>query len=437
MKGLSKQQLDSLSRSLHEDQQVKTLQGVMAKTEYADLAYLPQGGSRLNGDFTIEIKTNGITAQQKSGRCWMFALMNMLRETAARKLNLKKFELSGNYLAFYDKLEKCNNFLEMVIANYDKPLNDRMMEYILNGIGDGGYFDMARDLVKKYGVVPADVMPETYQSTHTEKFRRLQNSLLRKDAMVLREALARGEDVTELKGNMVAEIYKAQCIAFGTPVDKFDFAYRDKDNNYHVDHDITPQQFYDCYIGTDLDEYITVTNHPTAGLPLESYYHFHYMGNMADKDCYALNLSMDDLQQLCLSQLSDGEAVWFGCDAGAFGDRKMGLWDPDSFVYQGLLGGADFCMEKGHRLMYHDSYATHAMILTGVNLDAEGHPERWKIENSWGKDVGKDGYFVCSQHYFREYVYEAIINKKHLTEQQKELLKKEPFEIKPWESDSL
>ncbi|MBQ1877453.1 MAG: hypothetical protein II161_01440, partial [Erysipelotrichaceae bacterium] len=140
-------------------------------------------------------------------------------------------------------------------------------------------------------------------------------------------------------------------------------------------------------------------------------------------------------QNLIIAQLKDGQPVWFGCDSGAFGDRKEGIWDPDSFAYQGLMGGCDFTMEKGERLMYNDSYATHAMILTGVSFDADGQPERWKIENSWGKEAGKDGYFVCSQKYFREYVYEAIINRRYLNPAQLALLDQQPVEINPWESD--
>ncbi len=435
MKGITERQLESFRRETENDESVRTLQATVARSEYGDLAYLPQQAARLNGGFEIEIKTNGITAQQKSGRCWLFSLLNDLREKAAGKLNIDKFELSENYLAFYDNLEKCYNFLEMVIANIDKPLDDRMMEYILDGIGDGGYFSMARDLIQKYGVVPAEVMPDNYQSSHTEKFRRLQNSLLRKDASLLRKAHANGQDLQALKEKMLAEMYKAQCIAFGTPVETFDFAWLDRNGEYHCERAITPKQFYDKYIGEDLDEYVTITNHPTQKMAYNGLYKFHYMGCMAESDCLCLNLTMDELQDLIITQLKDGQPVWFGCDSGAFGDRKEGIWDPDSFAYQGLMGGCDFTMEKGERLMYNDSYATHAMILTGVSFDADGNPQRWKIENSWGKEAGKDGYFVCSQKYFREYVYEAIINRKYLNSPPLALLDQQPVEINPWESD--
>ena len=312
-----------------------------------------------------------------------------------------------------------------------------MMEYVLGGVGDGGYWDMATDLVKKYGVVPASVMPETWQSTHTEKFLKLLNSLLRKDAGKLRAVIAAGEDPQPVKEAMLEEVYRMECIAFGEPPKCFSFEYRDKNNEYHCVRDLTGRAFYERFVGDALDDYITVTNHPTHGLPMNLYYVFHYMGSMANRDVINLNLTLEEMEALTVKQLRDGEPVWFGCDAGAYGDRDKGVWDPDSVNWSGLMGGVDFEMSKGDRLEYHDSFATHAMIFVGVNFDENGTPDRWKIENSWGEDVGKKGYFVCSEAYFREYVYEVIVRKKHLTDAQRALLEQPPVRIQPWEGDWL
>ena len=417
--------------------ELKTLQAAMAKTELKDLAFVPAAAARLNGDFSLELKTRGVTWQQKSGRCWLYAVLNILREKLSETLGLDKFELSANYLSFYDKLEKANNFLELVIENADKPLNDRMMEYVLGGVGDGGYWDMATDLVAKYGVVPAWVMPETWQSTHTEKFLKLLNSLLRKDAMRLRAVIAAGGDAQAEKEAMLEEVYRMACIAFGEPPKRFDFEYRDKDGVFHAERGLSGRSFYEKYLPDALDEYVTVTNHPTHGLPMNLYYVFHYMGNMANRDVINLNLSVEEMEELTVKQLRDGEPVWFGCDSGAYGDREKGVWDPESLDYSGLLGGVDFSMSKGDRLESHDSFATHAMIFVGVNFDEDGRPNRWKIENSWGEEVGKKGYFVCSERYFRDFVYEVIVRKKHLTEAQRALLAGEPRRIQPWEGDWL
>ena len=437
MKGITMDQLERFRNRESGRKEIRTLQAALAKTEIKDLAFVPSEAAKLNGDFSVELKTNGITWQQQSGRCWLYAVMNILRERVAEKCGLEHFELSGNYLSFYDKLEKANNVLEMVIDNADKPLNDRMMEFILEGMSDGGYWTMAADLVKKYGVVPADVMPETWQSTHTEKFLKLYNSLLRKDAARLRALAAEGADLEAAKEEMLEEFYRMECIAFGEPPVSFSFEYRDKDNAFHAEHGLTGRSFYEKYAGTVLEDYVTVTNHPTSGLPMNCHYIFHYSGSMADSDITCLNLTMDELETLVIRQLEDGEPVWFGCDSGAYGDRDKGIWDPDSLDFEGLMGGIDFFMEKGERLQYHDSFATHAMIFVGVNFDETGVPNRWKIENSWGESAGKKGYFVCSEKYFREYVYEAIINRKHLSEAQKAFLNQDPVRINPWESDSL
>lgn len=436
MKALTPELTASFRKSFEEDRAAKTANAAMAKTEMADLAYIPMNAAKLQGEFEIELKTRGITAQQKSGRCWMFAAMNIIREIVAEKLNLKEFELSENYLAFYDKLEKANNYLEMMIANADKPVDDRTVEWLLSaGIGDGGYWDMAVDLVKKYGVVPKYVMPESYQSEHTAKFMDILNCLLHKDAEELRGIVRAGGDPEPRKEQMMAEIYKAECIVFGEPVESFDFEYRDADNQYHADRNLTPKAFYDKYVGINLDDYVTVTNMPSRAY--NERYTFHYTGSMAESGIYQLNLTMDEVQELVLAQLKGGEPVWFGCDAGAFGARKEGVWDPDSFDYQGLLGGVDFTLDKKNRLAYRSSSATHAMILIGVSFGGDGQPARWKIENSWGKENGKDGYYVCSQKYFREYVYETIINKKYLTDAQKALLEKKPIEVPLWNADSM
>lgn len=405
---------------------------IFENAELCDIAFVSQNADKLNGDFTIEIPTMDVTWQMKSGRCWLFACLNILREEIAKNCHLKQFALSANYLSFYDKLEKANNVLEMVIENYDQDLDTRMMEYILDGFGDGGYWQMAKDLVNKYGVVPASAMAETYQSNHTERYLKLLKSLLRKDAKILREKCRQNEDVSELKQEMMAEIYQMNCLAFGEPVSRFHFEYRDDEGNYHSERNITPIEFYEKYVHIDLDDYITITNLPTDHKPLNTHYAFHYIGSMANRDIECLNLGIEEIEDLCISQLADDKPVWFDCDSGVYGHRQKGVWDPDSFCYDKIFGGIDFTMDKESRIMYKDSWGTHAMILTGVNLDENGEPDRWKIENSWGKDVGKNGYFVCSKKYFREYVYGAVILKQYLTDEQKALLDQDPIQLDPW-----
>lgn len=432
MKEITVEFLEKMRKSYAKDKNAHTLNAAVAKTPLIDLAYVSTAAAKLNGEFEIEIKTHGITAQKQSGRCWMFSCMNIMREIVIEKCKLDAFELSGNYLAFYDKLEKCNNCLEMYIENAKKPLEDRMNEYILDGIGDGGYFGMAVDLVNKYGVVPKSVMPETEQSTHTAKLMYLLNNLLRRDGAILRDLVKAKKDPYKEKEKMMAEIYTALCICFGEPVKDFDFSYRDKDGAFHQDYKITPKQFFDKYVGIKLNDYITVTNEDTDNKHLNKRYQFHYMGNMVGSNVDYINLPIEELKELTIKQLKDNDPVWFACDAGAYGDRKMGVWDQDSVDFESLLGGIDMYLEKGDRLKYNASFGTHAMIFTGINFDKKGKPNRYKIENSWGEEVGKKGYFVCSDKYFDEYVYEVIINKKHLNDKQKKILKSKAIEHMPW-----
>lgn len=430
MNGISEGLLDTLRDSFHEDE-YKASMSALAQNEMADSVFLSSEASRLNGAFSIEIKTHGISDQMKSGRCWMFSAMNILREKVIANCNTDDFYLSGNYLGFYDKLEKCNNYLEMIIQYADRSVTDRINSFILEGIWDGNFFDGIRDLVKKYGVVPYDVMPETYQSCHTESILKVLNSLLHKDAVLLRKAIKDGRDVQPMKEDMMKEIYRVECIAFGKPVERFDFCYRDLNGEYHCDADMTPKEFYDRYVGLDLDEYVYITCEPSLSKPMHEPWSCHYIGCMADHDFVCLNLQQEELEELCLKQLKDGEPVWFGCDSRAYGDRKHGVWDIDSFSYQQMFG-VDLMMEKGDRLSFLESYPSHNMILAGVNLDGDEKPDRWKIENSWGKEAGKDGYFVMSEKYFKEYVYETAILKKYFSEEQLSLLEKKPVKVEPW-----
>lgn len=435
MKDITKDVLQGFRQSYASNKEAQVLQSALAKTDMADLAYVPTAGAKLKGAFSVEVLTRGITAQQRSGRCWLFAALNILREKVAEHCRLDEFELSQNYLSFYDKLEKANNFLEMVIENVHEPIKGQAMQYVLRGMTDGGYWTEAVDLIEKYGVVPKQVQPESYQSDHTDRFVAMMNRLLRKDARELRELVLAGKDPYKRKQEMLAEIYKAECIAFGEPVQTFDFAYRDKNKVYHEERHLTPQEFYQKYVGISLRDYVPVIHEPTPDKPLNRLIRFHGIENMAGSDMEALHLSQEELEELCIKQLKAGQTVWFACDAGAFGARTDGVWDPDSVQYEALLGGFSTDMPKGERLLYGSSSATHAMLLTGVHFDGDGRPDRWKIENSWGKDVGDKGYFVCSEKYFKEYVYEAVIDRRHFSAEQAAMLETEPIVINAWDED--
>lgn len=424
--------LAKCKKAYDEDKTAHMYTAVAAKTPLANLVVDPVAAAKMDNTFSITVKTRGATAQQQSGRCWLFASMNVMREAVAEKCNMEKFELSGNWLAFWDKLEKINFCLEAVLDCPELPVGDRTLDWVLKGINDGGQWDMMVDVIKKYGIVPASVMPETEQSKSTRGIVGMINMKLRKDAAELRRLMAEGKDASARKDEMIVEYFRALCIAFGRPVEQFDFEYTDKDGNYHVDRNMTPKSFYDKYVGIELDDYINVINGPTADKPFGKTFTVKYLGNVVEGKIKYLNLPMEELKELVVKQMKAGELVWFGSDCGKFGDRDSGFWDPDSFMYEELLG-FDLSMSKADRLDYRDSAMNHAMVLCGVNLDAEGKPNRWKIENSWGEAAGRKGYYAASDKWFDQFVYQVVINKKFLTDAQRAALEQEPIELAPWD----
>lgn len=432
-KKITQEMIERFKRSYEEDAAAKVFTAAASGAELGDIAYFQPNAAKLQNDFSIELTTRGITEQKQSGRCWLFASMNILREIVAENCNLEKFELSGNYLAFWDKFEKINFFLESIIDSADLETSDRTVNWLLAGVADGGQWDMMVSLIKKYGIVPASVMPETHQSTHTGRMMQIINMKLRKDAVELRKLVREGKDPTVRKEEMLEELFRTLCICFGEPVDHFDFSYTDKDKNYHVERNMTPLSFYDKFIKLPLDEYVSIINAPTKDKPYGKTYTVKYLGNVVEGKIRYLNLPMDDLKELAIKQMKDGEPVWFGSDCGQFCNRKEGIWDPDSFLYGEILGGLDLSLTKEERLDYRESAMDHAMVLVGVNLDAQGKPDRWKIENSWGEEPGKKGYFIASDAWFDYFTYQVIIRKKYLKDEWKKALEEEPIELEPWD----
>ena len=385
--------------------------------------------------FSIDLKTLKVTNQKASGRCWIFAGCNVLREIVAKKYHMKEFELSQNYVAFYDKLEKCNYLLESVIELKNKPEEVRTLDTILQrGIEDGGQWDLFVNVVKKYGVVPKDVFPETFQSSNTREIDGLLNKYVRKFAYEIRfnENI---EDMNYKKSEAMKDIYKILCSCFGVPPKIFSFEYvaEEKDSKeYQLIKDITPHEFLEKYVGMDLDNYISIIHSPTMDKPFNETYTVKYLGNVIEgNNVKYLNLEMNRLKELVIAQLKDGEPVWFGSDCSKAADRKEGIWDDLSFDIDRLFQINTF-MPKEAMLDTWESAMNHAMVITGVNIE-DGKSTKWKIENSWGDDVANKGYYVATDSWFDKFVYQAVINKKYLSEQEKFDLEKEPKKLELWD----
>ena len=386
--------------------------------------------------FSIDLKTLKVTNQKASGRCWIFAGCNVLREILAKKYNLKDFELSQNYVAFFDKFEKCNYLLEKVIELRNNSSEVRTLDTILQrGIEDGGQWDMFVNVVKKYGVVPKDVFPETFQSSNTREIDGLLNKYVRKFTYEIKNIYDENE-VTNKKNEYMKNIYKILCSCFGVPPKKFSFEYvaenKDIKNDYHIIKDITPKAFLEEYLKVELDNYISVIHSPTEDKPFNETYTVKYLGNVIEgKDVKYLNLEMNRLKELVINQLKDGEPVWFGSDCSKSADRKEGIWDDLSFDIDRLFQINTF-MPKEAMLDTWESAMNHAMVITGVNIE-DGKSTKWKIENSWGEDVANKGYYVATDSWFDKYVYQAVINKKYLSEQEIKDFGKEPKKLELWD----
>ena len=395
---LTKTALAALRARHAEDQQAAVLTRAVTKNGIKAASFDNQAASRLDRTFSVEVPTGKVSNQKRSGRCWEFSLLNTLRHKFATKYHVKDFELSENYLFFWDKIERANIFYRNVEQTARQPISDRLVQFLFTNPGqDGGQWAMAAGLVEKYGVVPASVMPETYNTENTTEFQEVLSRKLRKDGLKLRQLVMDGAGEAELQSlekSMLQEVYRMAAYSFGEPPTTFDLEYRDDEQQYHRTADLTPQDFYQNYFETDLDDYVVVTNSPDK--PLNQLYSLPDEDNIiGGKPIEFLNVDMGVLTNVAVQQLQAGETIWFGNDVLRQMDREQGYLDAHLFESAKLFG-INGHMTKAQRLLTGEGEVSHAMTLTGVDL-VDQTPTKWKVENSWGAKVGEKGYFVMSQ----------------------------------------
>ena len=392
---------------------------------------------KLPDTFSIDLKQGKITNQKVSGRCWIFSALNTFRFEMMKKYNLETYELSQNYLFFYDKLEKSNFYLENVLKTLKEPVEGRLFSFLTaDPLGDGGQWDMLSNLVEKYGVVPKEAYPDAASAENSRWMDAYLTSKLREDGIALRKMSEDGKALEELltaKKEMLKEIYRMLCIALGEPPKTFDLTLKNKDDKVVQEFGITPQEFFKKYIGIDLSSRVSLINAPAANKPMNRCYTVKFLGNVAEgRPVSYLNLEIDKLKEAVIRQLSDGHPVWFGSDCLKFSLRKEGIFAREAMRAEDLFG-IKYTFTKGDRLMYGDSAMNHAMVILGVNLNEEGKPDRWRIENSWGKDAGRSGYYVASDSWFDEFVYQVVVDKAYLDPDVQALLGQEMIELEPWD----
>ena len=387
--------------------------------------------------FLLDLTKDKVGDQKASGRCWMFAALNTFRHKMIAGFQLEDFELSQAHTFFWDKYEKSNWFLEQVLATADQELTSRKVKFLLDTPQqDGGQWDMVVSLFEKYGVVPKSVYPESISSSNSRELNQILNKLLRQDAQILRELVAEGANSAELqakKEELLQEVFNFLAMNLGLPPRQFDFSYRDKDNNFHSERGLTPLTFYQKYVDLKLDDYVSIINAPTADKPYGRSYTVEMLGNVVgSKPVRYLNVEMGRLKELAIAQMQAGETVWFGSDVGQSSNRKEGIMADGMYDFTSSMD-IQLTQDKAGRLDYSESLMTHAMVLTGVDLDENGKAKKWKVENSWGEKVGNKGYFVASDAWMDEYTYQIVVRKEFLTAAELAAYEAEPLVLAPWD----
>lgn len=405
-----------------------------------EVARVPEAVAANTGTFDVEVRQGKRCDQKRSGRCWMFASLNTMRTRIIDRYNLKTFELSQAYPLFFDKVEKSNWFLENVLDTLDEPLSGRLMAHLLaDPISDGGQWDMFRALVRKYGVVPKEAMPETACSSNTRDMDAYLTRYLRGAAKRLRESHEAGvgtDDLRAMKKEMMGEVTSLLITCLGEPPVQFDVRLRDKDDELVLSGTYTPQEFFDKVVSMPVDDYVSVISAPTVDKPFGHTYTVDRLGNVVEAGGVRyLNLPVERLKELAVAQLQDDLPVWFGCDVAQSFIRDEGIMDTASLDVDGLFGfPVEGCLDRAERLDYGESLMTHAMVLEGVNLDAAGNPTLWKVENSWGDKRAKDGFDSITDAWFDQYVYQVVVDKRFLSDSERKTYEtEEPTVLAPWD----
>jgi len=423
--------LEQFRTDFEKDPSAKTSQNAVTQTTIDDIALVRDIVQGTDSSFSTHLDDWKVTNQKKSGRCWLFAALNMLRVPAMKKMNVKEFEFSQNWAMFWDKFERANWFFQHIIETSDRDVDDRTVAFILSDpIGDGGQWNMFANLVKKHGLVPKSAMPETESSSCTMKMNMILRWKLRDGAMQLRDA---GDDVEQVRQNLLSGVWRILCIHLGTPPTTFMWQWQDKDKKFHRKGEMTPLEFAAEYIETPLDEYVCLVNDPRDSSPLMRTYTVECLGNVVGGGLVKyLNIDTAEMKTLTQKTLEEGIPVWMGCDVGKMFRRDVGIWDAELFDFESVYG-TQFGLNKAERLEYHQTLMTHAMLFTGVDVH-DGVAVKWRVENSWGdEEVGEKGFQTMNDSWFDQYMFEVAIEKKYLTPEMLSALDEEPIVLAPWD----
>ena len=425
--GISAEMLSEISKGYAGDADDKAIRNALAGSSIATLAVNADNAAMIDTHFSDRVKTKGITDQQSSGRCWLFTGLNVLRAKMIDKYDLPGMEFSQNYLFFYDQLEKANLFLQGIIDTKDLPFEDRKVDWLFsNPLSDGGQFTGVSNLIVKYGLVPSEAMPETYQSNNTSNMATLIKLKLREYGLDLREAAAEGASAKKLqkmKVEQLSEVYRMLALCLGEPVKEFEW----EGKTY------TPKSFYNEFIGEDLENnYVMVMNDPCR--EYGKVYEIDYDRHVYDGHNWLyVNLPVERIKEMAIASIKDNTAMYFSCDVAKFLDRKKGVLDIANFDYESLMG-VTFGMDKKERVQTHASGSSHAMTLIAVDVCQDtGKPVKWMVENSWGPASGYQGCLIMTDEWFNEYMFRLVVEKKYVPEDILKMMEQEPVLLPAWD----
>jgi len=428
--GISQEMLEEIEASFKMNMHVKFAQNALAEIDARKIVLNREKTISVDPYFSNKLESQDITNQESTGRCWMFAGLNILRPFAAKKLNLKNIEFSENYLFFYDKLEKANMFLEEIIKTKNKPLDDRHVEFLIkHPISDGGQWVGMRELIKKYGLVPKDVMPETYSSSHSRTMNRVLGLKLREYALKLRK-IKNIKKARRVKVQALKDVYKILVINFGNPTRSFLWRYKDKDKKITSLKRYTPKEFYKEVVNVKLDDYLALYSIPTRDYG--KLYEIDLDKSVYDRpNLKFVNCKIETLKEIAKKSILDKQPVWFGCDVGKESFSKKGLMIPAIYDYESLYN-MKFKLTRKELFETFSNNPTHAMVLTGVDI-VNNKVKKWLVENSWGKKACKNGYYHMMDEWFGYYVQEIVVHKKYIPENIIKIFKTKATLLPPWD----
>jgi len=447
--GLSMKLIERIQSKCKMDTHARAMYNSITNNNVKDLALNRDILRRHNEFFSNKVAAKGITNQKSSGRCWLFAGLNSLRPAVIAKHKLSKFEFSQNYIAFWDKMEKANTFLQYMIDFRDRDMMDRELVTVLRGQpGDGGYWENFADLVNKYGVVPKEIMPETNSSGNTGMMNKVLYQILRSDAVELHKMHRAGKSARELiaaKKKMLGTVYRFLVLNLGEPPREFTWRYKTKgrtpeeeeegkgeaENDEDEDGDeagtidgdetleitATPKSFFDEFVRVDLNDYVNIFNDTTKDYG--KHYQIRMSRNVYDgHDINYVNVDIETLKDIAIRSIRDGAAMLFAADVSYDQSSEHGIMADGLYDYQSIYN-VEISLTKAERALYRSSVRNHAMTLVGVDLK-DGKPTKWRVENSWGTARGSNGYWTMYDNWFDLHVYNIIVHKKYVP---KEILK--------------